>query len=94
MEMPLRKLDLHGGITDADIASFIRGCIKEAKRQKLKKGKYLIAFLDEINAANCLAYCKSLIVDRVFEGERLPTYIRIVACCNPYRLRKGGACRM
>lgn len=36
-----------------------------------------------------MAHCKSLIVDRFVENEKLPPNIRIVACCNPYRLRKN-----
>ena len=87
LEVPLMKLDLHGGITDADITKFIRKCIARAREERITGKGYLVAFLDEINAANCLAYCKSLICDRLFEGERLPDNVRIVACCNPYRLR-------
>lgn len=34
-----------------------------------------------------MAHCKSLIVDRYCENVKLPHNIRIVACCNPYRLR-------
>ncbi|CAD7957434.1 unnamed protein product [Amoebophrya sp. A120] len=87
LRFPLRKLDLHGGITDEEITKFFQSCIQSAKA--LPQDQYLVAFLDEINAANCMAHCKTLIVDRFVENERLPPNIRIVACCNPYRLRKN-----
>ena len=87
LQFPLEKLDLHGGITDREITEFFKKCIAKAK--KLDANVYLVAFLDEINAANCMAHCKSLIVDRFVENEKLPPNIRIVACCNPYRLRKN-----
>ncbi|CAD7944987.1 unnamed protein product [Amoebophrya sp. A25] len=87
LKFPLKKLDLHGGITDAEITRFFKDCIAESER--LKPDEYLVAFLDEINAANCMAHCKTLIVDRFVEDQRLPPNIRIVACCNPYRFRRN-----
>ena len=87
LRFPLMKIDLHGGVTDADVTKFFRKCMEKAKM--LRPDEYLIAFLDEINAANCMAHCKTLIVDRFVDNERLPSNIRIVACCNPYRLRRN-----
>ena len=32
----------------------------------------MLVFFDEINAANCMALFKSIIIDRVYENRRLP----------------------
>jgi len=87
LEFPMRVLDVHGGISDAEVIDFIKGCIEDAKQ--VDQDRYLVAFLDEINAGNVMGVCKSIIVDRMLEGEPIPANVRIVACCNPYRIRKN-----
>eukprot|EP00397_Hematodinium_sp_SG-2012_P000023 GEMP01000023.1.p1 GENE.GEMP01000023.1~~GEMP01000023.1.p1 ORF type:complete len:4845 (-),score=1374.35 GEMP01000023.1:551-15064(-) len=88
LNFPLHTLDIHGGIDDNDIISFIKKCALEAKRMQADH-RCVVAFLDEINAANCMALCKQLICDRFIGSEKLPSNLRIVAACNPYRLRKN-----
>eukprot|EP00397_Hematodinium_sp_SG-2012_P000011 GEMP01000011.1.p1 GENE.GEMP01000011.1~~GEMP01000011.1.p1 ORF type:complete len:5020 (+),score=1237.73 GEMP01000011.1:156-15215(+) len=85
LEFPMHVIDVHGGITDAQVIDFIRNCIKVAAH--LSDGQYLVAFLDEINAGNVLGVCKMIIVDRMLDGKPIPKNVRIVACCNPYRSR-------
>jgi len=88
LNFPLRTLDIHGGIEDADIIEFVLACAEEAEAVE-NGGRCIIVFLDEINAANCMALCKQLIVDRFLNSKKLPSNLRIVAACNPYRLRKN-----
>merc|ERR1712077_13037 len=76
LNFPLRSLDIHGGIEDTDILNFVEACAKEA--EAMPPGKCIIVFLDEINAANCMALCKQLIVDRFMNNKRLPNNLRIM----------------
>jgi hypothetical protein len=49
-----------------------------------------IVFLDEVNTCNCMGLFNELICDGSMDGTPIPDSVRIVAACNPYRLRRGG----
>jgi len=85
--IPLRLLNIHGGITSDDIEVFVQGVIEEAVT--LGAQEQVLMFFDEINASNCLATFKSLVMDRMLGNTCLPDNVLIVAACNPYRLRKS-----
>eukprot|EP00929_Paragymnodinium_shiwhaense_P043162 TRINITY_DN22233_c0_g2_i1.p1 TRINITY_DN22233_c0_g2~~TRINITY_DN22233_c0_g2_i1.p1 ORF type:complete len:3205 (-),score=983.73 TRINITY_DN22233_c0_g2_i1:80-9475(-) len=87
LEIPLLTLDVHGGISEVDIVGFMDKALLLASELQGEDG--VLVFFDEINAANCMALFNSLIVDRVHRGRRLPDNVRIVSCCNPYRLRQN-----
>jgi hypothetical protein len=84
LDFALCTLDIHGGITDQGIIDFM-----ETSIQKLSNGsnRGALIFFDEINAANCMALFKSIIIDRVYGNKVVPKNVRIISCCNPYRLR-------
>ena len=85
LQFPLLTLDVHGGITNDDIRSKTREAIAKATDTQ----RNVMLFFDEINAANCMAMFKSLIIDRVMDNTRLPDSVQIISCCNPYRLRQN-----
>ena len=83
----LRVRDNHGGIRDGDIITFLEASIAVA--EALHVGKKLLVFLDEINATNCMALFKSVLVDRRLGARLVPQCVSLIACCNPYRLRQN-----
>jgi hypothetical protein len=83
----LMTLDIHGGITDKAIIEFLDKAVEEsASNEQDQRG--VLVFFDEINAANCMALFKTVIIDRVYGNKVIPPSIRIISCCNPYRIRK------
>jgi len=84
---PLRTLNIHGGMEDTDIITWMEGCIAEAR--SMGPMERLIVFLDEVNTCNCMGLFKEMICDRSMNGRPLPSTIRIIAACNPYRLKRG-----
>ncbi len=51
----------------------------------------MVVFLDEVNTCNSMGLFKEIICDRSMNGHRIPHNIRVIAACNPYRLKKGLA---
>lgn len=80
----LHTLNVHGGIKDEAVMQFIDGVIEKSD------GRPGVLFFDEINAANCMALFKTIIIDRMYGNKRIPDNMRIISCCNPYRLRKSA----
>eukprot|EP00439_Symbiodinium_sp_Y106_P033514 s1540_g4.t1 len=83
LDFKLFTLDIHGGITDASIIAFLEDAIKNAG------DKGVLVFFDEINAANCMALFKTIIIDRMYGNKVIPEHVRIISCCNPYRKRRN-----
>jgi hypothetical protein len=83
----LMTLDIHGGITDQNIIEFMSKAISETSTGEHRG---VLVFFDEINAANCMALFKTIIIDRVFGNTVIPNNVRIISCCNPYRTRKAN----
>ncbi|CAE7296222.1 RNF213, partial [Symbiodinium sp. CCMP2456] len=83
LDFKLFTLDIHGGITDASIIAFLEDAIKNAG------DKGVLVFFDEINAANCMALFKTIIIDRMYGNKVIPEKVRIISCCNPYRKRRN-----
>jgi len=85
LEFKLFTLDIHGGISDEDIMRFLDESVERAG----DGNNGALIFFDEINAANCMALFKSIIIDRVYGNKLVPENVRIISCCNPYRMRKN-----
>lgn len=83
LDFRLRTLNIHGGITDEAIMKFLDEAIEGREGNQ-----GVLVFFDEINAANCMALFKTIIIDRVYGNKQIPEKVRIISCCNPYRLRK------
>jgi len=84
---PLKTLNVHGGMEDRDIISWMEKQIQTARR--LRGDDRIIVFLDEVNTCNCMGLFKEIICDRTMNGKQIPHNIKIIAACNPYRLRTG-----
>jgi len=84
---PLRTLNIHGGMDDQDIIDWMSDRIVEA--QALNSNERLVVFLDEVNTCNSMGLFKEIICDRSMDGLILPDSLKIIAACNPYRLKQG-----
>ena len=91
----LYTLNIHGGMTDTDIIAWMGGVLAtiEAAPDKNMFGQAIthVIFLDEVNTCNCMGLFNEIICDRTMDGTPIPEHIRIVAACNPYRLRMASA---
>eukprot|EP00931_Biecheleriopsis_adriatica_P017997 TRINITY_DN1271_c1_g1_i1.p1 TRINITY_DN1271_c1_g1~~TRINITY_DN1271_c1_g1_i1.p1 ORF type:complete len:4782 (+),score=1057.93 TRINITY_DN1271_c1_g1_i1:65-14410(+) len=85
LDFHLFTLDIHGGITDQTIMDFLDGAITQSDSDN----KGVLVFFDEINAANCMALFKTIIIDRMYGNKRIPARVRVISCCNPYRVRNN-----
>lgn len=86
LSVPLHTLNVHGGIEDHDIISWMEERVRIA--QRMSSEARMIVFLDEINTCNCMGLFKEIVCDRTMNGVQLPHNMDIIAACNPYRLRK------
>ena len=83
LDISFFKLDVHGGITDADVVQFmddqvLASCVREPH-------KTVWCFLDEINTCDSLGLFKEMICDKSMKGRSLPDNLVLLAACNPYR---------
>jgi hypothetical protein len=92
----LYTLNVHGGMSDDDILYWMKEDPKgptqgEANKTEEEKGKKLgvLVFLDEVNTCNSMGIFKEMLCDKTMNGRPLPQNYKLVAACNPYRLRKG-----
>jgi hypothetical protein len=87
----LYTLNIHGGMTDKAIIEWMQGVLTtiEGSPDKNMFGQEVthVIFLDEVNTCNCMALFNEIICDRTMDGVPIPEHVRIVAACNPYRLR-------
>ena len=87
----LYTLNIHGGMTDKAIIEWMQGVLStiEGSPGKNMYGQDVthVIFLDEVNTCNCMALFNEIICDRTMDGVPIPEHVRIVAACNPYRLR-------
>jgi E3 ubiquitin-protein ligase RNF213 len=83
---PLHILNIHGGMGDEDIVEWMSQKIIIANRMT-DQTERIVIFLDEINTCNCMGLFKEIVCDRSLNGQILPFNIKIIAACNPYRLR-------
>ncbi|CAN0449561.1 unnamed protein product, partial [Ascophyllum nodosum] len=84
----LNVLNVHNGLSYNAIVEWIgeqaSACFSDETRTS-------VIFLDEINACCSVAgLFKEIVCDGSFAGRSLPQNLRIVAACNPYRLRRGA----
>ena len=76
---------------DRDIIEWMQLRIAEAKA--IGDHEILVVFLDEVNTCNCMGLFKEMLCDRSMDGQPLPSNMRLIAACNPYRLKKGLAAK-
>eukprot|EP01052_Picozoa_sp_SAG31_P003961 SAG31_NODE_158_length_21979_cov_6.851691_2_plen_3236_part_00 len=96
--VPFYKLDVHGGITESDVLAFMTimhdGSKTKPSREspisKAATASEVWVFLDEINTCDCLGLFKEMICDGTMNGEKLPPNLKVLAACNPYRLKPAA----
>lgn len=85
--VPLHTLNVHGGMEDKDIVDWMNSKIQVAEDLMSSSANRIVLFLDEINTCNCMGLFKEIVCDRTMNGVPLLDNIKIIAACNPYRLR-------
>ena len=80
-------LKCHGGITDQDIFNVVRKAIKKAQLNYQQGIHLTVLFFDEANTTDSIATVKSVICDRLVDGQPIPNDVglQFVAAVNPYR---------
>ncbi|GBC06549.1 hypothetical protein RclHR1_06900002 [Rhizophagus clarus] len=81
VEVQFLTLNLHAGIDEGIIVRFMNDASKKAKNGKIW------LFFDEINTCDHMGLLVNLISHRMFNGKLIHPNIRLLAACNPYRLR-------
>ena len=80
-------LKMHGGIEDSDIFRIVNRAIRIAKDNTANGIKATVLFFDEANTTDSIATVKSVMCDRLVDGQPIPEDIglQFVAAVNPYR---------
>jgi hypothetical protein len=78
-------LQIHAGITDADIVNFIDQITEEYNKDN-NKGGYMWVFLDEINTCNSLGLITEIMCNHTYLGKKINDNFIFIGACNPYRL--------
>ena len=81
VEVRFQALNLHAGINEETIMTFMNDALRAAKNGELW------LFFDEINTCNHIGLLSDLIAHRMLEGKQIHPNIRLFSACNPYRLR-------
>ncbi|CAG8798195.1 2759_t:CDS:2, partial [Racocetra persica] len=81
VEVKFKSLDLHAGVTEENILSFM------VEAQQIADTSELWLFFDEINTCNHIGLLADLIAHRMLNGCQIHPNIRLFAACNPYRIR-------
>lgn len=89
MEVNLKIMNFHAGISRDSILKFIRSANDLAS--KSSSSQLWWVFLDEINTCDHLGLLNEIITRRTCLGEHLHSNLRILAACNPYRQRRTMA---
>ncbi|CAG8481554.1 7050_t:CDS:10 [Ambispora leptoticha] len=82
VEVKVKILSLHAGITEDQIHEFMK-----TSTQLAMNGQTWL-FFDEINTCNHIGLLADLIAHRTLSGRPIHHNIRLFAACNPYRFRK------
>ncbi|CAI2166603.1 8657_t:CDS:2, partial [Funneliformis geosporum] len=83
-EVKFLSLNLHAGVDEEAIISFMNYALDEAENGEIW------LFFDEINACNHMGLFAELISRRIFNDKPIHTNIRLFSACNPYRIRTKG----
>ena len=80
-------LKMHGGITEQDVFAIVRKGIQHAQMNIRKGVPTTVIFFDEANTSDAISTIKTVLVDRLVDGEPIPSDIGLQFVCavNPYR---------
>ena len=79
----LAKLNIHAGINEKDVTSFIDN-IKNIKEK-------IWVFFDEINTSHVIGLISEIMCNRTLKGNSLNNNFQFIAACNPYRIKKNNS---
>ena len=79
----LVKLNIHAGIKEKDVISFIND-IKNIKEK-------IWVFFDEINTSHVIGLISEIMCNRTLKGNSLNKNFQFIAACNPYRIKKNNS---
>jgi ABC-type oligopeptide transport system ATPase subunit len=80
-----KKLQIHAGITDQTIISFIDNVNKEVKEEGVEDELTWI-FFDEINTCNSLGLITEIMCNHTYLGKKINKNFIFLGACNPYRI--------
>jgi energy-coupling factor transporter ATP-binding protein EcfA2 len=83
--LQLYILDVHGGMEDQDIIEWVTNKLEIYKERRYRNK--MVLFFDEVNTCNSMGLFKEMVCDHSLNGIPLPSDIKVIAACNPYRLR-------
>ena len=81
----MKKLQIHAGITDQHIVSFIDEVTEEVIEEKREKELTWI-FFDEINTCNSLGLITEIMCNHTYLGKKINDNFVFLGACNPYRI--------
>lgn len=84
-DVPFHVFNLHAGVTEEELVTFVN-----RRQEEAKSGKEIWVFLDEINTCEYLGTINEMICHRSIKGKPLTPNLVFIAACNPYRLRPPG----
>ena len=84
IDADLETLNIHGGMDDPMILEWTQAKLDDAKRRPLQRK---VIFFDEVNTCNSMGLFKEIVCDRCMNGIPIPDNVKLIAACNPYRLR-------
>ncbi|ETN97359.1 hypothetical protein RFI_40172, partial [Reticulomyxa filosa] len=85
VNVQLIAVDVHAGFGRQEIRQVIEDCcVRLCKDNETE----IWVFLDEVNTSPDIGWFKELICDHRLDGVKISDRIKIIAACNPYRLRK------
>ncbi|RHZ50618.1 hypothetical protein Glove_494g23 [Diversispora epigaea] len=87
VEVKFKALNLHAGISEANILNFMSEVEKDAVN-----GEIWI-FFDEINTCDHIGLLANLIAHRMLLEKLIHPNIRLFSACNPYRIRTKSQSR-
>ncbi len=82
-----QAMQMHAQVTAAALHSKLRSFVQLAEQCSQECFTF---FVDELNTSSVMGEMKSLFVDGIFEGRKLPNNIFLVAAINPARPESGS----
>ena len=78
------KIQVHGGVSEEDITTFVQKAEEKAKDNRAKK-LVTVVFFDEANTTEAIGLIKEIMCDRRVHGHPISVNLKFIAACNPYR---------
>ena len=78
----LKTLNVHAGITEKDVFSFM----EELSNQKNLSDIWI--FFDEINTSNAIGLIEEIMINHSMRGKPISNELTFIAACNPYKKKK------